>query len=81
MLPSDAPAGAEQADTPWNIKNKEQLCQWASDQPDEVIKMLDELRGQRDMALECTEQWILVQDDHKKRAEQLEAAFEKNDEL
>ncbi len=40
-----------------------------------------ELRSQRDLALQLNEHWILVQDDHKKRAEQLEAVFEKNDEL
>ena len=56
MLPGDASAEAEQAYTPWDIKSKEQLCQWAIDQLDEIIKMLDELRGQRDMALECIEQ-------------------------
>jgi len=43
--------------------------------------MLNELRSQRDLALQLNEHWLLVQDDHKKRAEQLEAAFDKNDEL
>ena len=81
LLPTDAPAEAEEATTPWNIKNKEQLCQWAANQPDQIIDMLNELRSQRDLALQLNEHWILVQDDHKKRAEQLEAAFEKNDEL
>ncbi len=81
LLPIDASAGAEEATTSWNIKNKEQLCQWAANQPDQIIDMLNELRSQRDLALQLNEHWILVQDDHKKRAEQLEAAFEKNDEL
>ncbi len=81
ILPSDAPAGAEEAATPWNINTEEQLFHWASNQPDEVLNMLNELRSQRDLALQLNEHWLLVQDDHKKRAEQLEAAFDKNDEL
>ncbi len=67
LLPTDAPAGAEEAATPWNINTEEQL--------------LNELRSQRDLALQLNEHWLLVQDDHKKRAEQLEVAFDKNDEL
>ncbi len=43
--------------------------------------MLNELRSQRDLTLQLNEHWLLVQEDHKKRAEQLEAAFDKNDEL
>ncbi len=43
--------------------------------------MLNELRSQRDLTLQLNEHWLLVQDDHKKRAKQLEAAFDKNDEL
>ncbi len=81
LLPIDAPAEAEEAATPWNINTEEQLFHWASNQPDEVINMLNELRSQRDLALQLNEHWLLVQDDHKKRAEQLEAAFDKNDEL
>ena len=81
LLPIDAPAEAEEAATPWNINIEEQLFHWASNQPDEVINMLNELRSQRDLALQLNEHWLLVQDDHKKRAEQLEAAFDKNDEL
>ena len=46
-----------------------------------MIKMLNELRSQRDLALQLNEHWLLVQDDHRKRAEQLEAALDKNDEL
>jgi len=81
LLPIDAPAGAEEAATPWNINTEEQLFHWASNQPNEVINMLNELRSQRDLTLQLNEHWLLVQDDHKKRAEQLEAAFDKNDEL
>ena len=41
LLPIDAPAGAEEATTPWDIKNTEQLCQWAANQPDQIIDMLN----------------------------------------
>ncbi len=73
IIPSDAPAGPQDAATPWDINTGQQLRQWAIDQPDEVIKMLVELRGQRDMALELNEQWIDVQADHTKRLDELEA--------
>jgi len=33
------------------------------------------------LILQLNEHWLLVQDDHKKRAKQLEVAFDKNDEL
>ncbi len=33
------------------------------------------------MTLQLNEHWLLVQDDHKKRAKQLEVAFDKNDKL
>ncbi len=81
LLPIDASAGAEEAATAWNINIEEQLFHWVSNQPNEVINMLNELRSQRDLALQLNEHWLLVQDDHKKRAEQLEVAFDKNDEL
>jgi len=81
LLPIDASAEAEEAATSWNINIEEQLFHWASNQPDEVINMLNELRSQRDLTLQLNEHWLLVQDDHKKRAEQLEVAFDKNDEL
>ncbi len=81
LLPIDASAEAEEAATSWNINIEEQLFHWASNQLDEVINMLNELRSQRDLTLQLNEHWLLVQDDHKKRAKQLEAAFDKNDEL
>ncbi len=81
LLPIDASAEAEKAATPWNINIEEQLFHWVSNQLNEVINMLNELRSQRDLALQLNEHWLLVQDDHKKRAEQLEVAFDKNDEL
>jgi len=33
------------------------------------------------LTLQLNEHWLLIQDDHKKRAKQLEVAFDKNDEL
>ncbi len=57
------------------------MCQWVANQLNQIIDMLNELRSQRDLTLQLNEHWILVQDDHKKRAKQLEVTFEKNDEL
>ncbi len=56
----------------WNIKIEEQLRQWVLDQLNEIIKMLDELRDQRDMTLKLNEQWIDLQVDHIKRLDELE---------
>ncbi len=50
----------------------QQLRQWAIDQSDEIIKMLIELRDQRDMTLKLNKQWINVQVDHIKRLDELE---------
>ncbi len=81
LLLIDVSVEAEEATTSWNIKNKKQLCQWVANQLDQIINMLNELRSQRDLTLQLNEHWILVQDNHKKRAKQLEVAFKKNDEL
>ncbi len=81
LLLIDASVEAKKAVILWNINIKEQLFHWVSNQLDEVINMLNELRSQRDLTLQLNEHWLLVQDDHKKRAKQLEVAFDKNDEL
>ncbi len=81
LLLIDASVEAEKAVIFWNINIEEQLFHWVSNQLDEVINMLNELRSQRDLTLQLNEHWLLVQDDHKKRAKQLEVAFDKNDEL
>ncbi len=81
LLLINASVETEEATTSWNIKNKKQLCQWVANQLDQIINMLNELQSQRDLTLQLNEHWIFIQDDHKKRAKQLEVAFEKNDEL
>ncbi len=81
LLLIDASVEAEKAVIFWNINIEEQLFHWISNQLDEVINMLNELRSQRDLTLQLNEHWLLIQDDHKKRAKQLEVAFDKNDEL
>ncbi len=81
LLLIDASVEAEKADTSWNINIKEQLFHWVSNQLDEVINMLNELRSQRDLTLQLNKHWLLIQDDHKKRAKQLKVTFDKNDEL
>ncbi len=81
LLLIDASVEAEKAVIAWNINIKEQLFHWVSNQFNKVINMLNELRSQRNLTLQLNEHWLLIQDDHKKRAKQLEVAFDKNDEL
>ncbi len=81
LLLIDASVEAEKAVIAWNINIKEQLFHWISNQLNKVINMLNELWSQRDLTLQLNEHWLLVQEDHKKRAKQLEVAFDKNDEL
>ncbi len=81
LLLIDASVEAEKAVTSWNINIEEQLFHWVSNQLDEVINMLNELRSQQNLTLQLNEHWLLVQDDHKKRAKQLKVAFDKNNEL
>ncbi len=56
----------------WNINMSQQLHQWAIDQSNEIIKMLIELKDQRDMTLKLNEQWINIQVNHIKRLDKLE---------
>jgi len=81
LLFINASVEAEKAVISWNINIEEQLFHWVSNQFDKVINMLNKLRSQRDLTLQLNEHWLLIQDDHKKRAKQLEVAFDKNDEL
>ena len=81
LLLIDASVEAEKAVIAWNINIKEQLFHWISNQLNKVINMLNELWSQRDLTLQLNEHWLLVQEDHKKRAKQLEVTFDKNDEL
>ncbi len=43
--------------------------------------MLNEFWSQQDLILQLNEHWLLIQDDHKKRAKQLKVTFDKNNEL
>ena len=81
LLLINASVKAEKAVIAWNINIEEQLFHWVSNQLNEVINMLNELRSQRNLTLQLNEHWLLVQDDHKKKAKQLEVAFDKNNEL
>ncbi len=81
LLLINASIEAEKAVIAWNINIEEQLFHWVSNQLNEVINMLNELRSQRDLTLQLNEHWLLIQDDHKKRVKQLEVTFDKNDEL
>jgi len=81
LLLTNASVEAEKAVITWNINIEKQLLLWVSNQLDEVINMLNELRSQRDLTLQLNEHWLLIQKDHKKKAKQLEVAFDKNNEL
>ncbi len=72
LISFDASARSQNVATSWNINTSQQLRQWAIDQSDEIIKMLVELKDQRDMTLKLNEQWIDVQVDHIKRLDELE---------
>ncbi len=71
IISFDASAKSQNVAISWNINTSQQLRQWAIDQSDEIIKMLIELRDQRDMTLKLNEQWINVQVDHIKRLDEL----------
>ncbi len=72
LLSFNVSAESQNVAISWNIKIKEQLRQWVLDQLNEIIKMLDELRNQRDMTLKCNEHWIVLQVEHIQRLKQLE---------
>ncbi len=72
IISFDVSAESQNVATSWNINTSQQLRQWAIDQSNEIIKMLIELRDQRDMTLKLNEQWIVVQVEHDKRLNQLE---------
>ncbi len=71
LISFNASVDVKNADTSWNIKTEEQLRQWVHDQSNEIIKMLNELKSQRDTTLKLNEQWIIVQVEHDKRLNQL----------
>jgi len=71
IISFDVSAESQNVAISWNINMSQQLCQWAIDQSDEIIKMLIELRDQRNMTLKLNEQWIVVQVEHDKRLNQL----------
>ncbi len=72
LISVDASAKSQNVAISWNINISQQLCQWAIDQSDEIIKMLIELRHQQNMTLKLNKQWINVQINHIKRLDKLE---------
>jgi len=72
LLSFNVSAESQNVAISWNIKIEEQLRQWVLDQSNEIIKMLDELRDQRDMTLKCNKHWIVLQVEHTRRLKQLE---------
>ncbi len=81
LLLINALVEAEKAVIAWNINIEEQLFHWVSNQLNKVINMLNELQSQRDLTLQLNEHWLFIQNNHKKKAKQLEVAFNKNYEL
>ncbi len=71
LISFDASTKSQNVAISWNINTSQQLCQWAINQSDEIIKMLIELRDQRDMTLKLNKQWINVQVNHIKRLDEL----------
>ncbi len=67
----NASARSQNVAISWDINISQQLRQWAIDQLDEIIKMLIELKDQRDMTLKLNEQWIDLQVNHIKRLDKL----------
>ena len=72
IISFDASAESQNVIISWNINTSQQLHQWTHDQLNKIIKMLIELRNQRNMTLKLNEQWIIVQVEHDKRLNQLE---------
>ncbi len=72
LISVDASARSQNVAISWDINMSQQLRQWAIDQSNKIIKMLIELRDQRDMTLKLNKQWIDVQVDHIKRLDELE---------
>ncbi len=72
IISFDVSAESQNVTISWNINTSQQLRQWTHDQSNKIIKMLIELRDQRDMTLKLNEQWIVVQVEHDKRLNQLE---------
>ncbi len=72
IISFNASAESQNVAISWNINMSQQLRQWAIDQSDKIIKMLIELKDQRNMTLKLNKQWIDVQVDHIKRLDELE---------
>ena len=72
LISFDASAKSQNVAILWDINMSQQRRQWTIDQSDEIIKMLIELRDQRNMTLKLNEQWINLQVDHIKRLNELE---------
>ncbi len=71
LISFDVSAKSQNVTISWNINISQQLCQWAINQSDEIIKMLIKLRDQWDMTLKLNEQWIDLQVDYIKRLDEL----------
>jgi len=71
LISVDTSAKFQNVAISWNINISQQLRQWAIDQLNKIIKMLIELKDQRNITLKLNEQWIDLQVDHIKRLDEL----------
>ncbi len=71
LISVNASAKSQNVAISWDINMSQQLRQWAIDQSDKIIKMLIELRDQRNMTLKLNKKWINVQVNHIKRLNEL----------
>lgn len=60
MLPNDAPAEVDAATSPKLINNANQLKHWVRSDCDAVLNLIKEYRQERDMALQCVEEWNVI---------------------
>ena len=52
---TNAATGNDEAETPWDITTAAQVQHWAAHDPSEFLNLLNELRSERDLAMECVE--------------------------
>ncbi len=59
-LSTDTPTEGQEAATPWEIVSKEQLRQWITTKPEELLQMIGDLRFERDQFRLAAEQYEIT---------------------
>ncbi len=75
MPASTVTDGPTDAQTPWDIKNAEQLSRWAEEDPDRFVEVFKELRTQRDLGVEACDLFDKIPSEQiwKARYEEIDA--------